>query len=1017
MARSNEHHWLDDAIAKTAPGPPPKPDFQAWRNAHAGALDALRQRGRQQSQDAPRVVRVLRGPLARLAIAAAILTAVFLLARHLVNRASTPVASDPDLVQGAKPESPAGTQESQAVLAKVERLSTEGDTEGLLAVLETDRVDVKILVIEYLGRTADDSALPALEQFAADAPDSSGGKAARQAIDQIRRRAGLADGSRDTQVAGQYSGESSTRIIVGPRDDRRAAGAGEVVYRGRVTEPVGKPVGGVRVWGMALTADLRRRDFDRETLTDADGRFQLVARASDPMTEVSRTLRFDHPDYAMGWCPLSSADVETAEDIDVTLYAATELGGTVVDTAGRPIPTALIETEVRAPGDDQAEALRLSAWTDSATHVDERGRFVLKRLPAGSSVRLTVSAEGHATRSTLWRGGTSLQALAGDREDLTITLEPGRPVVGRVVYDDGRPYGQRALIEMDAPDITDWIFATDDAGRFTSPGVAAGSCVFTALRSEDRLLSAPVNVRVDLDSRVPEVELKVLGPGMPVEVRTVDEATGAPLTDVLVHAAFVDGKETGTCARTDEMGRCTLNLPQGQFQIVAEGWKDGHFEPFSQPLTVESGLTRQVQMRMTGRTQVVGRLVDSDGKGVQGIVQLVAQPLAETDPGGWFVVDEPLGDPCEHHVLWARDRAGWLHRMIGFRMADYTDALTVELKPCAVIVGYAVDADAHPLDLTTPGMTDCQLAIDMPDGAVFFYGRRPWTAHSRRDGTFSFVPVPTGLPLFVTVDRDSWQGEVRIPQLSPGQTLELNDVVARLVDPFGNDPDRTRVLVGTVTDEKGKPMVGVSVRAFLRRDARTARTNEAGLYALTVPRERVRLKLEIAVPGRGYCYRYIYTDSENGNVQVRAQGWDLLGRPAPPLSAQKAGSGGGVNLDEFRGKVVLLKVGAPESDTSIPTSTLRTLASGYGAYGLEVIAVHHSPDARWVRQDTQPRIPAPGRREAASFLACVDVSCRTWTAYRADVTPTLYLIDREGYVRMSPTENDLKRCITTLLAE
>ncbi len=1011
MARSKGRNWLDEAIAKTAPSPPPHPDFRAWRKAHVGALDALRRRGRQQSQEAPRVVRAFRSPLVRLAIAAAILAASFLLARHLVERASTPLAPDLDLVQGAKPESSADTGESQAVLAQVERLTAEGDTEGLLVLLETDRVDVRVLVVEYLGRTADENVLPVLEQVAARTPDSSGGNAARRAIDQIRRRAGLVDGSPNTQVARRGSGESVTRIIAGPRDDRFAAGAGDVVYRGRVTEPRGKPISGVRVWGMALTADLRRRALGREAFTNADGRFQLAASASDPTVEASRMLHFDHADYAMGWCLVNGGETEATEDIDIILYAPAEFGGTVVDSAGRPVATALVEAQVRAPRSDQADALRLSDWTDSATRANDRGQFVLRRLPVGSSVRLTVSADRHAAKSTQWYRANSVDALTGGHKGVTIALGPGRSVVGRVVYDDGRPYGRRALIEMDAPDVTNLIFATDDTGRFTSPGVAAGECVFTALRSEDRLLSVPVDVHVDFGSVPSEVELRVLGPGVPVEVRTVDEATGIPLSDVLVHAMFVTGTETTFCARTDKTGRCTLRMPVGKYRLVAEGWKDGHFKSFSQPLTVEAGPMRSVQMRMTGRTKVLGRLMGPDGRGVQGVAQLRGQPPTETGPDGWFAVDEPLGDPCEYHVLWACDRLARTGRMIAFRMADYTDALTIELEPCANIVGRAVDPAGRPLT-----EADYQLTIDTPDGPIFCYGQVQWTSHMDPGAFFAFANVPVGLPVRVVVEQDDWQGEVTIPQLPVGRTLDVGNVVAYAVARSDENLDWTGLLEGTIRDEKGLLVNGADVVAHAGRESFRYGLPPMGGYRLTGLPIGVRLTLEVTVPDRGRFYRYAYADSDDGDMRVRLHGLEMLGRQAPPLSAVRLSENKPIAMDDLHSKVVLLQVGTLLNGTSNPLGSLQMRTRKYRAYGLETIAVCRPSGVNW-SSNAALDMEFLLRRREDSLVVCQDVARQTWTAYHTDLTPTLYLIDREGYVRISPTERDLKRHITTLLAE
>jgi hypothetical protein len=50
MVRERNTEWLDETIREAAPGPPPKADFNAWRAAHADALEALQRQAREKPQ-------------------------------------------------------------------------------------------------------------------------------------------------------------------------------------------------------------------------------------------------------------------------------------------------------------------------------------------------------------------------------------------------------------------------------------------------------------------------------------------------------------------------------------------------------------------------------------------------------------------------------------------------------------------------------------------------------------------------------------------------------------------------------------------------------------------------------------------------------------------------------------------------------------------------------------------------------------------------------------------------------
>jgi hypothetical protein len=181
----------------------------------------------------------------------------------------------------------------------------------------------------------------------------------------------------------------------------------------------------------------------------------------------------------------------------------------------------------------------------------------------------------------------------------------------------------------------------------------------------------------------------------------------------------------------------------------------------------------------------------------------------------------------------------------------------------------------------------------------------------------------------------------------------------------------------------------------------------------------VRFVLSVHLSDQGLYRRYVYADNGNEDVQISLQAREMLGRKAPPLSIAKWFNSKPVALDELRGKVVLLLVGVLARLSSGQFALLGTMYERYGAQGLEVVAVHHSLDmGRFgLGRTSETAIQSDVEEREISFAVCLDDEYKTWTAYRANVTPTLYLIDKQGYVRALPNKAEVEESIKTLLAE
>jgi len=106
MSEHKDEKWLDEQLQRAINGSTPVFDAQAWKQKYSGEFQTLLDRGGQLNQSgARRTARVmLRGPISRLAVAAAVLVTAGILLVGRFGSAPVPPTSVP---QPVAPQSPA----------------------------------------------------------------------------------------------------------------------------------------------------------------------------------------------------------------------------------------------------------------------------------------------------------------------------------------------------------------------------------------------------------------------------------------------------------------------------------------------------------------------------------------------------------------------------------------------------------------------------------------------------------------------------------------------------------------------------------------------------------------------------------------------------------------------------------------------------------------------------------------------------------------------------------------------
>jgi protocatechuate 3,4-dioxygenase beta subunit len=407
------------------------------------------------------------------------------------------------------------------------------------------------------------------------------------------------------------------------------------------------------------------------------------------------------------------------------------------------------------------------------------------------------------------------------KAELTIALERGVEIKGRVIDEQGRPVVSadvRTLPEdpktSDGREIVSTF--TDDSGEFALEGLKPGHLYGLSASSEDRALKAPVKVKAPQTGLTLKVEML---PG--VRGRVLDE-TGQPLK-----AFRVDGRE--------------LESPDGRFVVGREKDEEGKLyltidADGYDATTIDREYTNDVgDVKLSESPLVVGTVVDPSGQPVSGADvtcdQCIDSVVSGADGRFSLVSSGGEGDP---NVI-----ASKLNQR-GQKLAPRGRPVTVLLQPPVRVEGVVKDPGGRPLQARivvreinggdeerVDSGPDGRFTLDLPEGLWMFITRLSSTGQTVRvtpPRTFVTLGAPPGTcAVTITVAEavgDAWlvPGE---PDRVPLQSLDDDALYAGAVAldlPLPNRPTRSAglncgVYTLVTTDSSGVRRERVDVRA------------------------------------------------------------------------------------------------------------------------------------------------------------------------------------------------------------
>ena len=441
--------------------------------------------------------------------------------------------------------------------------------------------------------------------------------------------------------------------------------------------------------------------------SDADGRF--VVTGFPEGASISH-LQVD----AAGYSPATRQNVNALDgELRIVLERSTTVNLLVRDPVGN------------TPVADYDYILYGHAWTETSAESAVRvkspdGRAVL--TVAGAQGRRIVAAErGEDGIPTGRRGAVRFTPKAGETMEVTVDLEEGRTIRGRVVVGedpDVQPVAKATVSIETAPE---WqrgnnvIFGisqpargaiayersiTDKDGRFAISGLVTGTYELGVDAPAGLALLEAVSVEVSPNKDPDEVVLRLSRPAR--IVGKVIGFDGQPIKDITVQFFSHRGGRQNSVTTDAQGGFVFENVPPGQGSVSVYDMDLGLAE--SRLVTIEGTSEEEVIFDLTGMVLVTGKVL------------LQGNPIASRIAyGGHFrAIEEDGSDGSQSFFQLASDST------YNKRLSAGLYRTSLQMTSNSLLGGEKVTipegVETYTLDLEFFSTT-LDVAIDMPDGA------------------------------------------------------------------------------------------------------------------------------------------------------------------------------------------------------------------------------------------------------------------------------------------------------------
>ena len=378
--------------------------------------------------------------------------------------------------------------------------------------------------------------------------------------------------------------QGDVRLEDGERVDRAIALKPFSRLAGKVIDDEQKPIAGATVSQVGL--------FFPGTTTAPDGTFSLRVSVLERPPSISvAEPRF--PQTTFG--PYELEVGETKSGLQLRMPRGVDFELRLVDREAKPIAGEPLNV---FSADADRSMRRPISCKSSECRTDEQGRLMLKIVEG----TFDIDAGGEATVRRELRN----QTLTARTSPMTIEIDRGATVEGRVVWSDGTPANVRGMVTSPAMRI----YAPVIDGAFSLRNVPVGKLTLTVnVESPVPIQSQPVEVTAPATG----VALMLPRPGR-IEGRVFDRATEKPVTEFMIQM-----QQTGMRVRSlpprgfqDDNGRFVIEeIGPGTYDVSVQA--TGYVVTNSATVTVEEGGASAVSVPLDRGGVVTGR-VTSEGR-------------------------------------------------------------------------------------------------------------------------------------------------------------------------------------------------------------------------------------------------------------------------------------------------------------------------------------------------------------------------------------------------------------------
>jgi len=548
--------------------------------------------------------------------------------------------------------------------------------------------------------------------------------------------------------------------------------------------------------------------------------------------------------------PFGLASGEHRGHVDFVLHAGCVITGIVRNSAGEAVSQAKVGLVpgngiFDMLGEGSIQSLE-SAFDDIEQETDEEGRFHLDAAPAGISIQVNVLHDDYAPGLS-----EKIKLAPGSRKDITIVLEEGGVISGRVVNESDEPVSNarissrpdKSLLDM-AVSTLSWTeqirrATTDEEGRYRLTGIdGSGDAMVVEVKHEAYMDDKQKGVQVASGEET-TVDF-ILERGGHLTGFVIAQATGEPVPGAALRlrkiSPFTMEFETyHTASETNGYFRFD-GLKEGpyDFEASAPGYavfKMDNIAPFTEGMQVE----------LSSAGVVTGRVIAGGVPAEQFTIRLIAH-AANTRMGGAFGMgnmgqseDEESFAPLEGGIFRMENVEPGAY-VVEARASGFAPAKT---EPVEVLSGEETPVS---LSLTPGGIISGIVVAKTGDGpianAVVYLGEAQFlagivnlqdednmtSAKTDKEGRFQLNDVTSGTYYLTCTHQDYMTAVVKKIRVISGQ--ETSGVEIAL--------STGGILEGHVWDPANRPQEGVQVMIFSPGGdvGKRGSTDEEGFYRI-----------------------------------------------------------------------------------------------------------------------------------------------------------------------------------------